>query len=114
MPIVGYPDRYSVEAGQVITFMVSSPESRFRAEIVRLIHGDDSPDGPGFKSQPVLTDVEGEHEGEQQELHSGSYLRIAHADGLDLMGSFTMQLWIQPTTPEKERQALVAKDAGGG
>ncbi len=113
MPIVGYPDRYSVEAGQRITFMVSSPEPHFGAEMVRLIHGDDSPDGPGFKSRPVPADVEGEHEGEPQELHGGSYVRIAHADGLDLTGSFTLQLWIRPTTPDKARQALVAKDTGG-
>ena len=47
--IVGYADRLRVEPGGTIQFMVSSELPSYRAEIVRLIHGDPNPDGPGIK-----------------------------------------------------------------
>ena len=53
MDIVGYADRYSVRAGDTIRFMVSSKLPSYQADIVRLIHGDVNPEGPGFKEEPV-------------------------------------------------------------
>jgi N,N-dimethylformamidase len=41
---------------------------------VRLIHGDANPAGPGFKAEPVPSDVEGEHAGVEQVLRPGSYV----------------------------------------
>lgn len=45
--IVGYADRFRVEPGETIRFMVSSESPSYRADIVRLIHGDPNPEGPG-------------------------------------------------------------------
>ena len=51
LKLIGYADRFSVAPGETIRFMVSALEGQaYRAEIVRLIHGDANPDGPGFKS----------------------------------------------------------------
>ena len=48
--ITGYSDRLSVRPGEDITFYVHSElEESYRANIVRLLHGDTSPAGPGFK-----------------------------------------------------------------
>ncbi len=49
MDIVGYADRFSVAPGEGIRFMVSTASPAFELAIVRLIHGDTKPDGPGFK-----------------------------------------------------------------
>ena len=49
--IMGYADRLAVRPGEKIAFKVSleSGTDRYRAQIVRLICGDDRPDGPGFR-----------------------------------------------------------------
>lgn len=39
MPIAGYADRLSAQPGDTVKFMVSSQSPRYRANIVRLIHG---------------------------------------------------------------------------
>ena len=52
--ITGYSDKYSVCPGDEITFYVNSEKSEpYKADIVRLIHGDTNPDGPGFKEKVI-------------------------------------------------------------
>ena len=53
MRVVGYADRFSIQPGETIKFMVSSEVPQYRADIVRLIHGDTNPKGPGFKEEVV-------------------------------------------------------------
>jgi N,N-dimethylformamidase len=71
MNIIGYSDRFSVQPGQTIRFMVSSGEPSYRTEIVRLRHIDENPKGPGFNSQSVETDVSGQYQGRPQTIHTG-------------------------------------------
>jgi hypothetical protein len=51
MKVVGYSDRLSGAAGETIQFMVSCQLPTYRADIVRLLHGDPNPHGPGFKEE---------------------------------------------------------------
>ena len=55
MGIVGYADRLSVQPGETIRFMVSSQLAEYQAAIVRLIHGDPNPRGPGIKEAVIDT-----------------------------------------------------------
>ena len=57
--MVGYSDRLSVAPGETIAFMVSSAHPTYRADIVRLIHGDPNPLGPGFIEEVVASPVSG-------------------------------------------------------
>jgi N,N-dimethylformamidase len=43
--ILGYCDKLSVAPGETVRFMVSCEAERYRAEIVRIVHGDANP-GP--------------------------------------------------------------------
>lgn len=108
MEITGYADRFSVHAGERIRFMVSTQASRYRAQVVRLIHGDTNPAGPGFKAVAVASTLEGEHAGRHQILRPGSYIHIPHRLTLGADGSFSLHLWLQATLPEKPRQVLLA------
>ena len=63
MGIVGYADRLSVQPGETIQFMVSSQLPRYQAEIVRLIHGDPNPRGPGMKEEVIEAPVNREYAG---------------------------------------------------
>ena len=109
MQIIGYSDRLSVRPGERIRFMVSSRHQEYRAEIVRLIHGDDNPLGPGFKEEPVATSVDGRYPGREQMITSGSYVVVPDQAPLRLTGSFTLQAWIYPTLPGKGVQGILTK-----
>ena len=69
MKLIGYADKMSVVPGGDITFMVSSEFPTYSAELVRLIHGDDRAEGPGFKAEPVAAEFAGDHAGGQR--HGG-------------------------------------------
>ena len=52
MNLVGYTDRLTAAPGDTVRFMVSSQHPRFRADLVRLIHGDESPRRPRLQGAP--------------------------------------------------------------
>jgi N,N-dimethylformamidase len=109
MEIVGYADRLSVQQGEMVRFMVSCQQPRYRADIVRLIHGDENPNGPGFKEELIESSVNGEYPGREQLLHKGSYVIVPDSPSLRQVGSFTLQAWIYSTTPNKGVQGLLTK-----
>ena len=97
MGIVGYADHFSAQPGDTIAFMVSSAAPRYRADIVRIIHGDINPKGPGMKETVVETPVNREYAGRRQALPLGSHVAVADAAALRLSGSFTVTAWIAMT-----------------
>ena len=116
LKLVGYSDRLSVAPGESIGFKVSADGlDKYEAGIVRLIHGDANPDGPGFKCRPVEADANGSYPGRKQEIHAGSYVLVPDDPALAL-DSFTVAAMVWPTRPGKDRQTIVAKcgDGDGG
>src|SRR5829696_8331769 len=97
MELVGYADRFSVKPGEEIRFMVSSARGRYRAELVRLIHGDTNPAGPGFKERLLPSAFGGEYPGREQTIRAGSCVVVPDHPALRLTGSFSMVAWIYPT-----------------
>jgi N,N-dimethylformamidase len=114
--LVGYTDRLSAAPGDTIRFMVSSQHPSYRADLVRLIHGDTNPDGPGFKEQVLESPLAGEHPGRVQNLAGGSYVLIPDDPRLRLTESFTIAAWVCPTVPLAGRQGVLARwtDGAGG
>ena len=75
--ILGYSDKISVRPGDEISFMVTSEEgSDYNASLVRVIHGDTSPEGPGLKLETIESAIDGSHHGRRQELLAGSYVVV--------------------------------------
>ena len=109
MKIVGYTDRLSVQPAQVIRFMVSCAAPGYRADIVRLIHGDRNAAGPGFKVEEIHSAVSGEYRGRRQTLPKGSYVRVPDSPRLRSRRGFSLQAWIYPTTPEMGEQGILTK-----
>ena len=71
--IHGYADRLSVAPQESIEFKVSCEEpGTYRADLVRLIHGDTNPAGPGFKEEQLETAASGDYEGRFQATDAGS------------------------------------------
>jgi N,N-dimethylformamidase len=81
----------------------------YDAEIVRIICGDDNPEGPGVKEQAVKATIDGHYRGRKQNIHAGSYILVPDAPALRQIESFTVQAFIWPTTPAKGKQAIIAK-----
>jgi N,N-dimethylformamidase len=106
MKITGYADRFSVAPGETIRFMVSSDAPRYRADIVRLVHGDTNPEGPGFQEREIATKVSGEYAGRAQKIHPGS---AAIVPEVPARGSFTFAAMIWPTMPERGEQIVAAQ-----
>ena len=110
MKITGYADKISAAPGETIKFMVNSEAGkRYRADIVRVICGDENPDGPGYREKLVKTAANGSYKSRKQVIHAGSFVEIGASDVLDGLESFTMQAFIWPTTPEKGSQAIISK-----
>src|ERR1700712_5276906 len=111
--IVGYCSKLSVVPGETVTFYVSSYKGEsYAADIVRLIHGDTNPDGPGYKEEEVPNALSDSYVGRPQEIHSGSYAIIPHDSRFDVK-SFTLQAMIFPTTPAKGLQGLMGNWSEG-
>ena len=112
--IHGYADRLSVAPGEAVEFKVSCEEpGRYRADVVRLIHGDTNPAGPGFREEELETDAGGEHDGRFQDTDAGSCVVVEDDGALALSGPFTLHAFVLPTTPVKEGQAIMGRYATG-
>jgi N,N-dimethylformamidase len=110
LKIIGYADRFSVAPGEAVRFMVSAYDGRpYRSEIVRLVHGDANPEGPGFKAEPVPGTEGGPHPGRLQEIRCGSWARVPARAGVREPESFTAAVMLWPTTPAKGRQGLIGR-----
>ncbi len=107
--ITGYSDKYSIAPGGQVKFYVNSERGEdYEMQMVRLIHGDTNPDGPGYKEEEIAADCNGHFKGRNQLIHGGSYVVVPQDDRLNVQ-SFTLQAYIFPTTPEKGRQGLLTK-----
>lgn len=110
--ITGYSDRFSVRPGETIRFYVHSEnEEPYQADVVRLIHGDTNPEGPGYKEGIIETPVSGEYPGRHQAIHAGSYIFVPRSEHFNV-GSFTLLALIYPTTPTKGVQGILTKWSG--
>jgi N,N-dimethylformamidase len=118
--LIGYGDRWTVQQGERVAFHVTCDgPAGYRAELIRLIHGDTHPSGPGFKEVRVASAADGVYPGRRQVIHSGSYGLVADRRSLRVE-SFTLQCWIWPTLPTKVEgyykpgpQAIIAKWSAG-
>lgn len=109
--LIGYTNKLSVTPDQSIDFKISTELDGYEVTMVRLIHGDENPNGPGFKEEVIETTVNGKYPGRRQVAHGGSYLVVRDLEGL-LSGpkNMTLQAWICPSTPLKgEVQGLMSK-----
>ena len=109
LKITGYSDKYSAHPGEEVKFYVNAEyNDSYEVQLVRLIHGDTNPEGPGYKEAEIDASCNGNYQGKNQRIHGGSYIVIPQHDNLNLE-SFTMQAYIFPTTPDKGRQGIFTK-----
>jgi N,N-dimethylformamidase len=107
LPITGYADRWSVRQGERIDFNISVlGGGRYKARVARVLCGDPNPKGPGYREVPATWAMEGEHEGEEQPIHLGSWVDVP---GVVLPAGdigFSATLW--PTRLAAGQQAVLS------
>ena len=101
MKMTGYADKFGVHpetpssSSSIATVLPNT-----QAEIVKMIHGDTNPRGPGLhrgaRSRPTCNAT---YKGAKQEIYSGSYGFVADKPQFRVE-SVTLQCWIWPTTPK--------------
>ena len=107
--ITGYSDKYQAFPGDEIKFYVNAEQNEnYDVQIVRLIHGDTNPEGPGYKDEEIGAECNKTLQGRNQRIHGGSYNIIPQDDRLNTE-SFTLQAYIFPTTPDKGQQGSWTK-----
>jgi len=108
--LIGYCDRISVSAGESLDVMVHTHQDEYEASVVRLIHGDRNPDGPGFREEDVAGIGSVRRPGRRQVTRTGSYALIEDGPALAGLSSVTAATWIFPTRPAGgEVQGLISK-----
>ena len=111
--LTGYTDKISVAPGESVDFKVSADNATTaHVEIVRIIHGDEHPDGPGFLEEVVASNCAGDHPVRKQFVDVGNAVIVDDPTGR-LAGTGAMTLWayVFPTTPTKGRQVILGKFA---
>ncbi len=81
-----------------------------KSEIVRLVHGDFNPQGPGFIEEPVATDVPPSLIVKRQYTQNGSFGRVDDPEHkLALEGPLTIHAFIWPSMPHVTRQTVLGR-----
>ncbi|MFC7054267.1 N,N-dimethylformamidase beta subunit family domain-containing protein [Hansschlegelia quercus] len=116
LKITGYSDRLYARAGETIDFKINCDDpGEYEAEIVRIVCGDDNPEGPGVKEIPFACAANGRYPARRQEIRAGSYVAVDDPAPLAALKSFTVEAFIWPTTPAKGVQGVIAhRDADAG
>ncbi len=99
--LLAYTDKLSVRPGDEIQVKVSAPgDDTYRARLMRVVCGDDSDEGPGFKLEPVNGMSESQLAGRYQPIPCGSYVAIKDRKGFALP-SFSLSAFVWPTWIDK-------------
>ncbi|MBT7292184.1 MAG: LamG domain-containing protein [Rhodospirillaceae bacterium] len=100
MRLTGYADKFGVHPGDKIRFYVNCDgPKQYDAKLVKMIHGDTNPRGPGLIEKPIRASINGKYKGRKQVIHSGSYGVVEDAQQFHVK-SFTLQCWVWPTAPK--------------
>jgi N,N-dimethylformamidase len=107
--LFGYADKISVKPGEIVQFHVNADGTDTAiAQLVRLIHGDENPAGPGFMEQELDCFANGAWQVEKQYTQVGSFLEVVDRQReLALEGSLTLFAFIHPIWPDVGRRQCV-------
>lgn len=109
--LFGYADPLNSKAGTEVEFKISAEGThKVQAQLVRLLHGDENPDGPGYVDELVDSPINGTLDVQRQFTQLGNYCHAEDAENqLGGLASFTLFAHIQPTLQTSDRQVLMGK-----
>jgi N,N-dimethylformamidase len=107
--IHGYTDQLSVKAGHSVTAHISAEGvNQVQAQLVKLIHGDENPEGPGFIEQEIDSPINQAWPVTRQYIQAGNFLRVDDPQGrLNPTGAMTLHAFVYATVPQVGRQVIL-------
>ena len=113
VPLIGYVDRFSARPGEPIAVKVSSQLERpYRADLVRIIHADANPAGPGLKLEDVPAAFAGTYPSRFQPVHLGSCGVVMLTRPITLPDPCTIVVRVQPWLLDGRLQTVLAIEGG--
>ena len=113
VPLTGYVDRFSARPGEQIAVKVSSQLDRpYQADLVRIVHADANPAGPGIKIEEVPAAFAGTYPSRFQPVHLGSCGVVLPAEPLVLPNPCTIVVRVQPWPLDGRPQTILAIEGG--
>jgi N,N-dimethylformamidase len=109
----GYASEVAVRPGDPLRFMLSGPPGTARFRIARLLHGDPSEAGPGYRDEEVDWGAPRSIEVAPRQLELGSYVRIPPSDRLSPSAGLTLALWFRPSATPSGWHALAVRWGAG-
>ena len=113
--VLGYPDELCARPGATVRFHVSGAGAdTVQAQLVKLIHGDTQPGGPGFREVEVPSSVDGTYPLHEQATHHGSYARVPGAGAIlaaTAQTGVSLCAMVQPLADTGTQPLLTAWDA---
>lgn len=108
MKLTGYSDSVFVRPGSSIGFHVHSESPHVDVQLVRLLHGDENPRGPGFQEREIASSADGRHAAGPQEIYRGSFAQLETPAPLIEEAEFEIDLWIWPTLSGHGPQGILS------
>ena len=107
--IHGYTGQLSVKAGHSVTAHISAEGvKQVQAQLVKLIHGDENPEGPGFIEQEIDSPINQAWPVTRQYIQAGNFLRVDDPQGrLNPSGAMTLHAFVYATIPQVGRQVIL-------
>ncbi|HEY4470399.1 MAG TPA: N,N-dimethylformamidase beta subunit family domain-containing protein, partial [Stellaceae bacterium] len=113
VPLIGYLDRFSARPGERIAVKVSSQRDEpYDADLVRVIHGDANPAGPGLKINEVEAGCAGRYPSRFQPVHSGSCGVVKIPAPIRLPDPCTIVVRVQPWLLDGRPQTVLSIEPG--
>ena len=107
MSLIGYLSSLSCRAGEAVDVMISSSERAVTIDLVRLIHGDENPNGPGLLYEEISAFPPIPVVAREEHTPIGSYALSDRPIAVSARLDAAISVW--PTTPLKDgRQALIS------
>src|SRR4029078_1606329 len=109
VPLICYLDRFSARPGERIAVKISSRFDRpYRAELVRILHGDPNPAGRGMKIEDLPAAFAGEYRSRFQPVHSGSCGIVTASTPIALPDRCTIVVRVQPWLLDGRPETVLA------
>ena len=108
MKLTGYSSSVFVRPGGSLGFHVHSESPNVDVQLVRLLHGDENPRGPGFQEREISSSIDGRHAAGPQEIFRGSFAELETTARLIERDDFEIDLWIWPTRPSIGSQGIIS------
>jgi N,N-dimethylformamidase len=114
MSLSGYSDLWSVEPGEEIKFMISAAGDKVETQLVRLLHGHEHADSPGFQEREVEAAVNGSVPAVRQSTAAGSYIALGLDGVTEAADAVRLSLFVWPTLRAAAPQTIASMQTQEG